>query len=335
MNTNKSRFTINKAQRYGFMLFILGTLIYTLTFLEAIFSLPIWLNSFIKDFTQQLGIGLIVGGIISIILGLKDWQNQFLNQLKSIVLSQDYLKNLSETELNNIQLGALKAKYKGGEIDREGSFIHYLQQRIQHYVGSAYREGIVQFMDIKEHDKDNFRIKDRLVYVCRKVGDNYIETVGWQWEPHEINTVTDAKLVIKCNKDDKICNKCSKRDDCSPNGEIILDFNILEQKYRKDDNKICGYLIKLQDLIELHDGVRIELTTTHIKLKSSLIIWTMTHPSKDIDLTITYPKEYQTKEFIGGIEDNEYIKNSEEGILYYSIKGWILPRSGVSITINK
>lgn len=333
----KQKSSINKAQRYGFMLIILGSLIYLCTFLETIISSPHWLNSFIKDFTQQLGIGLIVGGIISILLGLKDWQNHFLNQLKNIVLGQDYLKNLNEEELDNLQLGALKAKHKGGEIDREGSFIFYLQQRIQNYVGKAYREGIVQFMEVTELNSDDnkFQIKDRLVYVCRKVGDKFIEEANWLWEPHEIEEVKDARLVIKCNHDLTDCNNCSKNDNCKNNGEFILDFKTLEDNYKIDDDKIKGYQVKLKNLIELHDGIRVELTTTHIKLKESLIMWTMSHPSKDIDLTITYPKEYKAKEFIGGIEENEYIKNSENGILYYSIKGWILPRSGLAVTINK
>lgn len=328
---------MNKAQVYGMGFSLFGFVVYIMSYIDPILpTLPKWSLEFTTEFCKQVGMGLIVTGILSIILGLKDWQDYFRDRLKEIVLGKEYLGNLNESELNDIQLAALKAKYKGSEIDREDSFVSYLQNRIQHYIGKAYREGVVYVMNIQEHptDPELWIAEDRLVFVCRKVGDDYVKDVKWLWEPYEIKDVTDAKLVIKCNYQFDECDNKECKNGCEKSREKVFDKKRLDEfRYAKENHK--GFVIPLENLVTLHDGIRLELTTTHELYKSSLITWAMTNPSKDIDITINYPKEYIAREFIGGIEDVEYIKSSKPGMLTYSLKGWLLPRSGIAVKITK
>ncbi len=191
-------------------------------------------------------------------------------------------------------------------------------------------------MNIREHpaNPELWIAEDRLVYVCRKVGDDYVKDVKWLWEPNEIKGVIDASLVVKCNYQFHECDNKKCKSNCDSSREKIFRKDQLDQ-YSHDKNGRKGFIIPLEELVALHDGIRIELTTTHEMYKSSLITWAMTNPSKDIDIIINYPGGYIASEFIGGIEAAEYIKSSKPGMLSYSLKGWLLPRAGIAVKITE
>lgn len=291
------------------------------------------------DLSLQFGIAFVIMGIIAIIVQFKDWKVYFQERLKEIVMERAYLETLSDNEISSLQIDTLKAKYKTSNIDREGSFLHYFQQKIQDFINYPYRENVSSSTMIKE-DKNNkgfFKVYESTTYICRSIGNNIQENVKWLYEEDEFVEVNDFKLRLKCpgilNKKCEIY--CKDKKNCNE-GIITLDKKSIDQKYKQEeDDDIKGYVIPLKSLVEPLDHLQVELDTCVTMDLDRLFTWAMTHPSKGINFTITYPEGYKLHTFVGGIEPREYSNNHNDNMYIFTHDGWFLPRTGIAWSLSK
>ena len=235
----------------------------------------------------------------------------------------------------------LKSKFKGSKIDKEDSFVFYMQKRIQHYIWKPYRENVNQLTVVTESDDENFLLEQNINYTFRKIGEEGIKHITWIWSKSDVNKVFKAEASIQCplseNCNQDTCNKEKSKNRVCNNGLIKIDKNIMDEKYdiNKVDKENVGYKIPLSDFVPDVDNLRIALTIKCNFSKKKIYGWDMADPSKDVEMTIIYPKEYIIDKHIGGVEPTEYMEDEGKGVYQFSLKGWILPRTGVAVIFVK
>lgn len=292
----------------------------------------------VSSLLSQIGIALIIMGIIAIILQFKDMKSYFQDRLKEIVIQRSYLESLSDEELTTIQIDTLKAKYKNTDIDKEGSFLHYFQSKIQGYLEYPYRESVNSslLIEIDEERPDCFKVYDNTTYLCRANGDKIQEEVKWMYEKDEFSDIYDVKLVLRCPivLEHECNNNCYKDNECV-SGVITINKDELDAKFLLKDKPQEGYWVPFKNILWVKDLLHVELRTIYAIKRESLFSWAMTHPSKGITLTITYPNGYKLIPFVGGIEPREYTNSFNGNMYVFKHDGWFLPRTGIAWNLIK
>jgi len=150
----------------------------------------------LSTFSSDLGLTLIGLGIITILVDLPDWRNYFGERLKEIVLERKYLDNLSDRELMAVQRNILKSRYKESGIDKEGSFLNFMQGSIEHLINSPYREHIASNCNIIDQGDGLLYYKEKMSYTLKSVGANKINKVQWIWRKDEIIETKKFKCIL-------------------------------------------------------------------------------------------------------------------------------------------
>jgi|GEM_PF-2819767 len=295
--------------------------------------------SFFLELTNQFGTALICLGVVAIIVQFEDWKKYFQERLKDIVIEKSYLESLSDEELAALQVSTLKAKYKETDIDREGSFLHYFQRKIQDYIGSYYREHVTCSLLIEEDDSESnyFRVYDDIKYTCRSIGDNIQDDVRWLYEHNEFEKVDRVQIAFLCpvvnkNDCDRLCKNNSNKKMCK-GGKVTLTKEVLDSNHSADNEHVKGYSINIGSVSNPIDQLQIEISTSYLIKKDHFFTWAMTHPSKDVSFTITFPKKYSLNYFIGGVEPQEYSNNINGNMFTFKHEGWFLPRTGIAYNL--
>lgn len=324
----------NKVYELGRFWILVGVLLFVLS---QLFIIRGDFYAIIGRFCNDLGLAFIVFGIVSIILQFEDWKAYFQDRLKDIVVQRAYLESLSPEELTALQVATLKAKYKGTDIDREGSFLQYFQSKIQDYIGSPYRENVTSSFLIEEASEktDCFLVYEDTAYTCRSLGDKIQDDARWTYEPDEFEEVVDISLILKCAHDkiDDCKNQCMSGSICE-NGIIKLQKDELKQYYNEDVN-LKGYYVPFNDLLNPKDGLQVHLSASYLIKSNRFFMWSMTNPSKGINFIITFPHSYTLNTFIVGLGPSEYTKNINGNMQVFKHEGWFLPRTGFVFNLVK
>jgi hypothetical protein len=291
----------------------------------------------ISNILLQFGVALIVMGIVAIILQFDDIKKYFQERLKEIVIQRSYLDSLSIEELTSIQIDTLKARYKGTDMDKEGSFLYHFQNKIQDYICHPYRENVTVSMLIEE-DENNpeyFKVHDTVTYLCRENGGQIQDSVKWMYEDGEFEEIYDLNITIRCPNSPNDCNiTCNIEGGCG-DGIININKKLLDDKYKCDNKSIKGYLIPLKDMNIMLDKLKIEFSSIYAIKRNNMFIWSMTNPSKGVTMTISHPKGYKLTSFVGGSEPREYTSTSNGDMYTFIHEGWFLPRTGISWNLTK
>lgn len=298
---------------------------------------PHW-NSFITGLSYTI----IALGIISSMIDLPDWKNYFGERLKEIVLDRKYLENLNDSELIGVQREILKSRYKEYDIDKDGSFLNFMQESIEKLINSPYREHVASSCHISEHEPGILYYKEKMSYTLKSVGKdtlksggkNRIENVIWTWRKDEIIEAKKFKCTLKCPKYNEDWTNCTCPEDkrCENGFREIL--NAESKQIAKDE---VGYVIDIKDYMEPVDGVQVFVELEFLMSENRLYSWTMAYPSKDINISLIYPSNYDVDRFIGGLDESQYYISTDfhENTIYFVREGWMLPTSGITFSINK
>lgn len=147
------------------------------------------------EFLVTLGIAAIIAGGFNLLLDLKEWRNYFKSALQSVVMEEGYLKKMSREQLALLQVSTVKAMYAADDLDREGGFLLYFQDRLQRLLREPYREEMNCIWSVEGEDGDNFRILDTISYTCRAVGGSIQDSIVWACETGELARI--EKIVFK------------------------------------------------------------------------------------------------------------------------------------------
>jgi len=259
--------------------------------------------------------------VLNVLLDTKNWKEYFTNRLKEIVVDNDYLKTLDAEELEIIQTKLLKAQFKNHDIDKEGSFLNFFQLHLHHFISEPFREDVsteVLMMD-SEKGENFFNVSDKVRYVCRSSGGKIQEDIGWKPDEGEFEEIKSLKITIQYPASHEISGK-----------RITLYEEVGE-----DLNKaLAGGVRKPIEKEHAVDGLIVITESEYVVEKGKFQYWQMAHPTRNFDITITYPenKTIQFKTLV--LEDNVSHITQSKGYLKFNYGTWSLPQSGMAWLIK-
>jgi hypothetical protein len=285
-------------------------------------------------FISDLSFTIIGFGFITTLVDLPDWRNYFGERLKEIVLERKYLENLKDKELLEVQKNILKSRYKIPGLDREGSFLNFMQGSIEHLINTPYREHISSSMNISESTDGVLYYKEKMSYTLRSVGEEKIEEVTWTWRKDEMLESKKFKCTFKCPKYNENRTNCT----CPEGKRCENGFKIATQiEPKKIGTDEIGYGIDIREYMEPCDGVQVFVELEFTMSDSKLYSWTMAYLSKDINITLIYPTSYEVDRYVGGLAESDYYLSTDfhENTIYFVREGWMLPTSGITFALSK
>ena len=118
MRTNDKVIKKHLLRLYGWIVSIFGVSIILFDILYMSRFSIIWFDNLLNT----IGASLFCSGLLTIIIGLKDWKEYFSESVKDIIIRQEYLSKLSTEDLLEIQKKALKVRFDNNDIGAEDSF---------------------------------------------------------------------------------------------------------------------------------------------------------------------------------------------------------------------
>jgi hypothetical protein len=288
---------------------------------------------------DHIGIAAISIGLITMILELRDWQQYFQTRLVETILNRNYLETMSKDELIDLRTKTIEAFFKIKNLAKEGSFLQYFDDKIHNFIGGPYREDLEMHMAFSDPDAQGnlFTVHETLSYVCRKMGDHIQPEVNWgSTLPYEVAAINDFSIEIKVPQ-----NFFQ-----SPNFQTEFpDFLNPTNVYKpaaahagvEEPNSVrvvpwehgLGYRFPLAKFREI-DGLYVKVVVKYTVPKDTLHTWTMSHCSKNVNVTLSFPDCYDIHVDNFGTEEAVVDQTMFAGMYTFKYNSWLLPVTGIA-----
>ena len=267
-------------------------------------------SSLINGLTT-LSVAFMGLGIFGILLDSKNWREYFGERLKEIVIDNSYLKTLDAITLKQLQTNVLKAQFNNPQIDKDGSFLEYFHLHLHKFISDPFREDVsTEVLMRNSEDGKSLLVNDKVRYVCRASGGIIQEAVGWKPDENEFEEVRSLKIKIQFPANHEKAGEVV---------EIPVDQNQLKSGIKKS----------LSDYKSI-DGLVVITEAVYVVEKGKFQYWQMAHPTKNFDITITYPPTMKLQFKTLVLEDVVSHITENEGYLKFSYGTWALPQSGLA-----
>jgi hypothetical protein len=255
-------------------------------------------------FFEIIGIAVFAVGCINLSIEARDWSEYFGRRIREIVVEQSYLNTLDKDRLTAIQIAVLKAQFKDQNIDREGSFLNYLNTYLHPFIAAPYREDVSAEVICTDDGQGCWDVLDKLSFVCRASGTEFIDTVHWGIEEEGYVSVEGFKVEVRLPQKLSV----TIYDEKPPMGQSLT---LSLKDYRED-----------RLLVTMTERAKIR--------KDRFQFWTMAHPTKNFRIAFSFPDDHEIQ-IIPFVLSPELI-SSTKSVGYYSTKYdfWMLPESGLS-----
>jgi len=276
----------------------------------------LFLHSVVR-FLELAGVAFFVLGLIHILVETEGWSDYFRERIKQIVMQQSYLNTLDKDRLMALQASLLKAQFKNPQIDREGSFFNYLNTNLHPYIASPYRQDVNAEV-IYTDAGDCWDVFDKVTYICKKGGTSIQQDVAFRADLGEYESIEsfEIKAIYPYTHKDAGKNIPLHKPE-QPKPTLGERFEVSLEQYK--------------DI----DGLMVVTTHRYKVRKERFQFWTMTHPTKNFNITLRYPEGYkvQWKAMVLSPE----LSQSTEADGYFSAKYdfWMLPESGMTWLITR
>ncbi|WP_086930657.1 hypothetical protein [Agarilytica rhodophyticola] len=271
-------------------------------------------NSAISSLTT-LSIALMGIAIFGVLLDSKNWREYFGERLKEVVVENSYLKTLDDSALKQLQTNILKIQFKNSQIDKDGSFLEYFHLHLHKFISEPYREDVsTEVLMSHVENGEGYFVKDKVRYVCRASRDKIQNDVSWKPDEEEFLEVKSLKVKIQYPANHEKA------------GEVI-DLSVDQRQLSQ------GIKVSLSDYASI-DGLVVITEAEYTVEKNKFQYWQMAHPTKNFDITITYPKELKIQFKTLVLEDVVSQVTESEGYVKFSYGTWALPQSGLTWLIK-
>jgi hypothetical protein len=280
-------------------------------------------------FVEEFGIALFVVGAVGIILEFHDWRVYFGKRIEEIIVGQAYLRDRDKNALMTLERNALKAYFNTDEIDRKDSFLQFFHERIHRYIGSPYRENVRDVIHIhySAGGNDQVEIDDTVSYLNRKVGDKYLDRVRWiETETTQI-TLLDYEVRIRVPHELFVSEEFNK-EGLDAHGNLV---------FKKSEMPTVpghlGFELTLPEKYACIDCLHVETHVRYTMPTTWLITWTMSHPSKGVAGTITYPSDLRLVANFFGMDADEAEVRDSLGSCQVGYDSWLMPDTGFAFQL--
>jgi len=258
-----------------------------------------------------LSIALMGLGIFGVLLDSKNWREYFGERLKEIVIDNSYLKTLDTSTLKQLQTSVLKAQFNNQQIDKDGSFLEYFNRHLHKFISEPYREDVsTEVLMKKIPDGSDYLVTDKVRYVCRASRGKIQDSIGWKPDPDEFKEVRSLKIMVQFPANHEKA------------GEPI-DFEVEQSQLESGIEKSLSEYEGVDGLVVITEAV-------YVVKRGDFQYWQMAHPTKNFDITITYPPELKIQFKTLVLEDVVSQITESEGYLKFSYGTWALPQSGLA-----
>ncbi len=265
-----------------------------------------------------LSVALVGFGIFSFALDTKNWRDYFSDRIKEIVIDSNYLKMLDAETLKGLQINVLKAQFNNPRIDKEDGFLSYFHQNLHRYISEPYREDVSTEVLMRDSiaRPDCYEVTDKVIYVCRSSSNKIQTTINWHPDPDEFEEISSMTISVQYPETHTQKGQAAVVKQSNDNAELQKGFTVSLEDYESIDNLV------------------VIIDSTYLVKKGKFQYWQMAHPTRNFDITITYPpgSRIQFKTLV--LEDVVSQITQQEGYLRFKYDSWLLPQSGISWLIT-
>lgn len=314
--------TTRKIIRLGFVFVLVGVI----SILLAIkFQQDLQLQYFEgSKILSDIGTAFITLGVVGVIVSFKDWTDYFKERLSEIVISRSYLDKLTKDELIGLQISTLKSYYGVDNIDREGSFLYYFQNKMQSYIGEPYREDISTTINVTKLDNKNFLVTDTITYKCRMVGESIQDDIKWGADKGEYSEIRSVEFFVKCPP--QYHENCKVKCDGVECGDF---YKFKQNELEGLGNQYDGFKAKLSKFANM-DHLFVKIVSVYVTSAEKISTWQMAHPTKKFNFTAHFPDTISIHVEKFGMDD--YTCNEVKAVGVYNLRSddWVLPKNGIA-----
>jgi len=265
-----------------------------------------------------LSVALVGFAIFSFALDTKNWRDYFSDRIKEIVIDSNYLKMLDAETLKSLQINVLKAQFNNPRIDKEDGFLSYFHQNLHRYISEPYREDVSTEVLMRDSvtSPDCYEVTDKVIYVCRSSSNKIQPAINWCADADEFHEISSMTISVQYPGNHSQKGKTEVVKKSNDNAELQKGFTVSLEKYESIDNLVV--------IVE----------STYLVKKGKFQYWQMAHPTRNFDITITYPPgaTIQFKTLV--LEDVVSQITHEDGYLKFKYDSWLLPQSGIAWLIT-
>jgi hypothetical protein len=263
----------------------------------------------------HLAVASIIFGLFNMIIGIPDWSRYFEQRLQNIVFKHGYLRSLSKEQLRILRHRIIRATFDNLDIDRAGTFADYFDRHLHDDLGNPYRENVRGVMSY-ENDGDFFFVHDFLSYVVRANRGIIQDSVNWENDADEIDTVMEVRVGVRF-----------------PDGHVRAgEAEILDTKRATSGSPLPKRVVVNCSLSKYAgiDGLIIEVEASYLVKKSRFQYWEMSTSTRDFSLTINHDADYAVifKAFVHDPSLTRIERLTRQ--FHFECDSWMLAHSGVA-----
>lgn len=298
----------------GIIAILLSILLHVVHIIKTDNTFLLALNEIFAQILSHLGIGLLAIGFLSIYLEMNHWTKYFEERLTKIVSSEKFLKKLSTGSLITLQTEVLKAYFQNEEIGGTEGFLQFYQKNIQAIIGMPFRSNVNLHMSIDEESSEHFLVQEILSYRCMANGNRVQENVCYIPEEGEQAMAIDFHVILaRENLEDEIFDLTRLK-----NEKACIDIN---KGFNLDIKKFSV------------NNMNVTVKAKYLVYKTRFIGWRMSHPSRHVTITISFPKNYNiNKEYFFSSNTTKSTQEAQ-GSFYLNVPDWLLPDEGIAFQL--
>lgn len=313
----------NKITVSGLFIILIGIIVgISIIFLKSIDQSIGLFQGVVYEFLVAISIGLITMGILSIMLGLKDWQIYFQQRLSEVIRQKEYIKSLNKSELVQLQRDTFRAYFDIELENNQNNFLTFFENELQQLIGCPYREDINYFMDIKSVQGDGLEIEEKIRFRAKSVAGKIQESINWIASPDEYVSFDFGEVKIRPSK--------------PFTGDIATDddgyYTLNDREMNLLDNNL-GFRASLDKYIE-NEYVDVIITAAYKANPKRYLSWTMSQLTDGFTITINYPESMTATHEVLGINSSNIQVNKGRSIITIKCNTWALPNTGVVLGLE-
>lgn len=281
----------------------------------------VWWKTLLLTLLDHAGVGVFAAAVLGVLIELPHMHEYFQERIQNTIINRNFIKQLSDSEQENLQEQALEAYFGVEELNQEGGFYKFYTQRIREHIGGPFRKGTTFETAIAQLTPDLYKVTDTISYTCKRGSKGLPEEARWTTEQDEIEDLLHLDISAR-----------------SPNP------GALDDTYSYDKDGSCdplfikhetghGYRLPLGKYA-VCDELAIKLTATYIVSCQRPFSWSMPILSDSIKGDIVYPENLEIFVDLFGLDESMLPQKAglkpENGFYKYRIehKTWLLPDQG-------
>jgi hypothetical protein len=270
-------------------------------------SLPAEWLSVLRDVLKDVGVAVILFGVLNVMVDLPEWRQYFEERIKAIVIQQDYLRSLDSGTLLALGNNVTQARLKLPGLGDPGTLLYFLNENIDRFLTAPYQEDVRADVTYSPAATGTLKVRDRVTFTCKAVGGKIKEKVSWKGGEAAFREVLGIKLTLTY-----------------PPGHLKAGVSTEALKTGAGERKLEFDLTGEYNV----DGLKVELLADYVIDELNQQYWKLPDPCKGVEVRLTYPTTYEATlvDFAPLPSNAEYVVDVGKFDFRYS--GWTFPNSG-------